>query len=73
MGLQGQVQCVGLLQGVDTRSVGWWRSTARSAVAREARFFVEYKEKLEIKKYFDVIKKFPVKRDIASLFQTNEV
>ena len=41
MGLQGQVQCVGLLEGVDTRSVGWWRLTARSAVAREARFFVE--------------------------------
>ena len=42
MGLQGQVQCVGLLEGVDTRSVGWWRSSARSAVAREARFFVEF-------------------------------
>ena len=32
---------MGLLEGVDTRSVGWWRSSARSAVAREARFFVE--------------------------------
>ena len=34
MGLQGPVQCVGLLEGVDTRSVGWWRSSARSALFR---------------------------------------
>ena len=50
MGLQGRVQCVGLLVGVNTRSVGWWRSSDGgghpivevSAVAREAHFFVEF-------------------------------
>ena len=33
---------MGLLEGVDTRSVGWWRSSALCAVARGARFFAEF-------------------------------